>query len=134
MSPAGCYIPRLLPQQTTVHASHQLCDRIEAAIAGNLKQTSITIHVEPKESHPAEGQSSRNPMPTRRGRYSKFSVVDLGQDFRRHLLEAEYPPALVILEDILCVGAGFQRHQFVSHRAEYVRADDVKRLARIDLG
>jgi len=45
----------LLPQQTTVQASHLLCDRIEAAIARELKQTSVTIHVEPKESHPAEG-------------------------------------------------------------------------------
>ena len=45
----------LLPQQTTVRASHQLCDRIEAAIAQNLKLTSVTIHVEPKESHPDEG-------------------------------------------------------------------------------
>jgi len=45
----------LLPQQTTVQASHQLCDRIEAAIARNLNKTSVTIHVEPKESHPDEG-------------------------------------------------------------------------------
>lgn len=44
----------LLPQQTTVQASHLLCDRIEAAIARNLNKTSVTIHVEPKESHPDE--------------------------------------------------------------------------------
>lgn len=42
----------LLPEQTTVKTSHQLCDRIEAAIARNLQKTSVTIHVEPKESHP----------------------------------------------------------------------------------
>lgn len=45
----------LLPEQTTVKVSHQLCDRIEAAIAHSLRNVSVTIHVEPKESHPAEG-------------------------------------------------------------------------------
>ncbi len=45
----------LLPEQTTVKASHQLCDRIEASIARGLNRTSVTIHVEPKESHPAQG-------------------------------------------------------------------------------
>jgi cation diffusion facilitator family transporter len=45
----------LLQEQTTVKASHQLCDRVEAALARSLRNTSVTIHVEPKESHPAEG-------------------------------------------------------------------------------
>jgi cation diffusion facilitator family transporter len=45
----------LLPGQTTVKTSHQLCDRIETALARSLRKTSVTIHVEPKESHPAAG-------------------------------------------------------------------------------
>ena len=45
----------LLPEQTTVSVSHRLCDRIEAAIAGGLRNACVTIHVEPQENHPAEG-------------------------------------------------------------------------------
>jgi divalent metal cation (Fe/Co/Zn/Cd) transporter len=36
-----------------VNESHALCDRIEAAIAAHLAKASVTIHVEPRESHPA---------------------------------------------------------------------------------
>jgi len=48
----------LLPEQTTVKISHQLCDRIEDAIARSLHKTSVTIHVEPKESNPGQGDES----------------------------------------------------------------------------
>lgn len=44
----------LLPEETTVKASHLLCDRIEAGIASILEKTSVTIHVEPKESHTSQ--------------------------------------------------------------------------------
>ena len=43
----------LVPGESTVNESHALCDRIEAAIAAHLAKASVTIHVEPRESHPA---------------------------------------------------------------------------------
>jgi cation diffusion facilitator family transporter len=39
----------LLPGQTTVQDSHDLCERIEKEIAQRLDNTSVTIHVEPLE-------------------------------------------------------------------------------------
>lgn len=41
----------LLPGETSVQASHDLCDRIEAAIGRELAQASVLIHVEPAETH-----------------------------------------------------------------------------------
>ncbi len=41
----------LLPGETSVSASHSLCDRLEASIAGHLAKASVTIHVEPQEEH-----------------------------------------------------------------------------------
>jgi cation diffusion facilitator family transporter len=41
----------LVPGTMTVAASHELCDRIEATLAANMPRSSITIHVEPKETH-----------------------------------------------------------------------------------
>lgn len=43
----------LLPGETSVRDSHALCDRLEEAIAGHLAKASVTIHVEPQESHTA---------------------------------------------------------------------------------
>ena len=39
----------LVPGNTTVSASHALCDRLEAAIGSHLARASVTIHVEPAE-------------------------------------------------------------------------------------
>lgn len=39
----------LLPGETTVQQSHDLAERIEAAIRQELANTSVTIHVEPQE-------------------------------------------------------------------------------------
>ncbi len=44
----------LLPGKTSVSASHALCDRLEASIAGHLAKASVTIHVEPQEEHQVE--------------------------------------------------------------------------------
>jgi len=41
----------LVPGKTTVNESHELCDRIEHALCGELAHASVTIHVEPRESH-----------------------------------------------------------------------------------
>jgi cation diffusion facilitator family transporter len=41
----------LLPGKTSVHESHALCDRIEGSIASHLAKASVTIHVEPMETH-----------------------------------------------------------------------------------
>jgi len=41
----------LLPEATSVRDAHALCDRLEAAIAAQLPKASVTIHVEPQESH-----------------------------------------------------------------------------------
>ena len=41
----------LLPGETSVSASHALCDRLEASIANHLAKASVTIHVEPQEAH-----------------------------------------------------------------------------------
>ena len=40
----------LVPGETSVNESHALCDRIEHSIAKHLSKTSVTIHVEPKET------------------------------------------------------------------------------------
>lgn len=45
----------LMPEQTSIGDAHQLCDRIEAAIERKLPRTSVTIHVEPIESHRDHG-------------------------------------------------------------------------------
>ncbi|MBZ0093095.1 MAG: cation diffusion facilitator family transporter [Sulfuricellaceae bacterium] len=45
-----CHV--LVPGAITVSRSHALCDAIEAAIAARLRNTSVTIHVEPMEEHP----------------------------------------------------------------------------------
>jgi cation diffusion facilitator family transporter len=45
----------LVPGSMTVSASHDLCDRIEAQLVAHMPRSSITIHVEPKESHYADG-------------------------------------------------------------------------------
>ncbi|HSN40878.1 MAG TPA: cation diffusion facilitator family transporter [Burkholderiales bacterium] len=52
----------LVPGKTSVSESHVLCDRIENSIAGHLARASVTIHVEPVETHdlpaaPGTGQS-----------------------------------------------------------------------------
>ena len=44
----------LVPGETSVQASHELCDRIEEAIGRELAQTSVIIHVEPAETHSGE--------------------------------------------------------------------------------
>jgi len=40
----------LVPGAMTVDESHRLCDRIEAALMAKLARTSVTIHVEPRET------------------------------------------------------------------------------------
>lgn len=40
----------LVPGDTTVAASHALCDRIETALRGHLSRSEVTIHVEPAET------------------------------------------------------------------------------------
>lgn len=45
----------LMPEQTSIGDAHHLCDRIEEAIEKRLSRTSVTIHVEPLESHAAHG-------------------------------------------------------------------------------
>jgi cation diffusion facilitator family transporter len=47
----------LLPGETSVSASHALCDQIEASIAAHLAKTSVTIHVEPQEAHEPPAQT-----------------------------------------------------------------------------
>ena len=41
----------LVPGKTTVNEAHALCDRIEQALCTELAHASVTIHVEPHESH-----------------------------------------------------------------------------------
>jgi len=41
----------LVPGEISVRESHVLCDRIESSIAGHLARASVTIHVEPAETH-----------------------------------------------------------------------------------
>ncbi|MFA7095182.1 MAG: cation diffusion facilitator family transporter [Gammaproteobacteria bacterium] len=45
----------LMPEHTSIGDAHQVCDRIEAAIERKLARTSVTIHVEPIESHTDHG-------------------------------------------------------------------------------
>ncbi len=45
----------LMPEQTPIGDAHHLCDRIEEAIEKRLSRTSVTIHVEPLESHATHG-------------------------------------------------------------------------------
>lgn len=45
-----CHV--LLPGAVSVSRSHAVCDAIEAEIAAKLRNTSVTIHVEPMEDHP----------------------------------------------------------------------------------
>ena len=45
----------LVPGSMTVAASHALCDRIEAALIGNLPRSEVTIHVEPLETQVPHG-------------------------------------------------------------------------------
>ncbi len=40
----------LVPGTTTVTDSHELCDRIEAALTAHLPKSHVTIHVEPQET------------------------------------------------------------------------------------
>ncbi len=40
----------LVPGTTNVAESHQLCDRIEAALTAHLPKSHVTIHVEPQET------------------------------------------------------------------------------------
>jgi cation diffusion facilitator family transporter len=40
----------LVPGTTSVAESHDLCDRIEAALTSHLAKAQVTIHVEPRES------------------------------------------------------------------------------------
>ncbi len=40
-----------VPGETSVRASHALCDRLEESIASHLAMASVTIHVEPQEAH-----------------------------------------------------------------------------------
>jgi cation diffusion facilitator family transporter len=40
----------LVPGTTNVAESHQLCDRIEAALTAHLPKSQVTIHVEPQET------------------------------------------------------------------------------------
>ncbi|MDP2961203.1 MAG: cation diffusion facilitator family transporter [Sulfurimicrobium sp.] len=44
----------LVPGETSVRVSHELCDRIEDAIGRELVQISVIIHVEPTETHSGE--------------------------------------------------------------------------------
>lgn len=44
----------LVPGETSVRTSHDLCDRIEEEIARELAQASVIIHVEPIETHSGE--------------------------------------------------------------------------------
>ncbi|MDZ7655841.1 MAG: cation diffusion facilitator family transporter [Sulfurimicrobium sp.] len=44
----------LVPGETSVRVSHELCDRIEDAIGRELAQISVIIHVEPTETHSGE--------------------------------------------------------------------------------
>jgi cation diffusion facilitator family transporter len=48
----------LVPGTMSVSASHALCDRIESSLAEHMRKSSITIHVEPTESH-----ASHSPTP-----------------------------------------------------------------------
>ena len=41
----------LVPGKTSVNESHALCDQIEESIARHLAKVSVTIHVEPQETH-----------------------------------------------------------------------------------
>ena len=41
----------LVPGTLSVNESHALCDRIEHSLCAHLKNASVTIHVEPDESH-----------------------------------------------------------------------------------
>jgi len=45
----------LVPGETSVRESHELCDRIEESITGELAKASVTIHVEPQEAHEPHG-------------------------------------------------------------------------------
>ena len=47
-----------LPGATSVAESHALCDRIEASIARHLAHATVTIHVEPQETHERQLQSA----------------------------------------------------------------------------
>lgn len=44
----------LVPGAITVNEAHALCDRIEAALERTLPNTTVTIHVEPRETHQLE--------------------------------------------------------------------------------
>lgn len=48
----------LVPGEVSVSESHALCDRIEASIAAHLPRASVTIHVEPLETHERHGVSA----------------------------------------------------------------------------
>lgn len=52
----------LVPGETPVSEAHALCDRLEAALAAELPQASVTIHIEPREdaarADPAQGETS----------------------------------------------------------------------------
>ena len=45
----------VVPGTMTVAESHAICDRVEAALKGDLPQAVITIHVEPEEKAKLEG-------------------------------------------------------------------------------
>jgi len=45
----------VVPGTMTVAESHAICDRVEAALKGDLQQAVITIHVEPEEKAKLEG-------------------------------------------------------------------------------
>jgi len=45
----------LVPGAMSVADAHVLCDDIEAALTGKLARTSVTIHVEPRETQAAHG-------------------------------------------------------------------------------
>jgi cation diffusion facilitator family transporter len=45
----------LVPGHMSVDASHDLCDRIEQSLHARLNHASVTIHVEPHESHSNHG-------------------------------------------------------------------------------
>ena len=47
----------VLPGETSVRESHALCDRLEESIATHLARASVTIHVEPTESHGSAEQA-----------------------------------------------------------------------------
>jgi len=44
----------VVPGTLSVSESHALCDRIEHSIAAHLRAASVTIHVEPAETHATE--------------------------------------------------------------------------------